>query len=656
MAQLPKRWHDLRAQLKRLQAEEHQVSFLIQILTPLFASKAIRGEVLNTGGAIHHTIWADALRSAHIKAKQPHLSRVKDALHDAATFAEFFSISLPPGSVASSWPAKLRIYAAASDMSVNGAISIVDTTTRSLHLKEVFTAGWQVQKCGDVVQRIMWTNELATELLLTRQSSDSVVDRLVQHMLSGALLPDVDSLLDTLFPPIRPYRCLLALEGTRKISGFESSRIRIVGDEALELNSWSANKPKARSLLARTAAKHEDRRGVAKIAPIGLEVLVEARDFTSAALNAREHVLDELANFVVQHGTFQPRVGGFIATYSEETARYREVDLRPRDLAQTTAMGLAWAPSMKPALRVWQLVRKVPGQLTTAAFCWVTLEAAGHTHGKNASLARVLAMHVYRSEFVASYRRVVAGLQSRSQDASRLLAQSQARLREANRILVHSKKAGAQSGLEQKAKVKFEEADVLAKCAQELNDAVRSAFRNLETHLGALPTDSHELWLLRQPKEWLDYLILVNSESHASSGKDNILDILPPEERLNLEWAGAIFAQPATAEYYLAGLQKRFQGLLNAMYAARNMNLHAGLHDVAGADAIDTASVALVDGAFEVIGAWSRGGVNSSPREFVEIIVSLSDRYENLLSCLANNQQVTGTQLFDLSAPSYPTC
>ncbi|WP_341395537.1 hypothetical protein [Arthrobacter sp. G119Y2] len=362
-------------------------------------------------------------------------------------------------------------------------------------------------------------------------------------------------------------------------------------------------------------------------------------------------VADVLAPLVVQHGTFQPRLNEFIATYHEGTERFTEHDLRPRDLEQTTAMNLSWSSSLLPALRVWQLVRTGPGKLTTAALSWVTLEAAGHENAKNSQLAKVLALHAYRTEFVASYRRTVSGILSLHQSSRKLQTQVEVHARKAERLLSHSQKTNARTHLLEKAEHERVKCIRITAEADHARQTFGLASSSLEAYLGSDISGNSRDLLLRKPDKWLEILI-DTQQSDRTPTTNNILLALPPEGKLNLEWAGALFSNANEAERFLVGTQQRILGLLNAMYAARNMNLHAGLHRIDGAETIDTSSVEIVGRVLEVIASWSQPS-SPIPPTLDSVVNELSDRYEACLQDLRNGKCLAGESVFELTGPKH---
>lgn len=315
---------------------------------------------------------------------------------------------------------------------------------------------------------------------------------------------------------------------------------------------------------------------------VGIEV--DAVDKPSAGRLAKRRVTELLDQYVAGHRlltiTLDPRVlvARVGALDTEEVGARRVTVRRAHPLVPH------WPSGMREGLRMAHLARVTESPLAAAALSWSALEACG-VHRRPERLAAALSLQAMRQQIAETHQ---------------LVHQS---------VTATSKFTGKRT---------FDPA--LAAIAGHAQVDEHRRLCDLNTWADVLLPHRE-----RDPQALVDARAAVDG-----------LPLAPLAARQLAEWRARL-ASPASCAEWLGDTEIRLRTLLEALYGARNLTLHAGMFSADGDDVLGQGGLLVVDFTFEVLGNWYRhASTESSPFDVVDALALRQHRIRGRLRSRRN--------------------
>jgi hypothetical protein len=129
-----------------------------------------------------------------------------------------------------------------------------------------------------------------------------------------------------------------------------------------------------------------------------------------------------------------------------------------------------------------------------------------------------------------------------------------------------------------------------------------------------------------------------------------IIEGMLPEDVADIEILSALLVDGIEAQRYLQDHAEFYAAQIAALYAARNLHLHNGVHDVPGEVCLSFTGQLVVDAIVEIWALWLSATGGPTPRETITL---LSDRFEKVSKLLAAGKPMEGLNPGSLAAPSW---
>ncbi|GLZ28279.1 hypothetical protein Lesp02_04690 [Lentzea sp. NBRC 105346] len=336
-----------------------------------------------------------------------------------------------------------------------------------------------------------------------------------------------------------------------------------------ELVGLSTLEPSARHLTEESRwgpATARLREFLAQVTGCVVGIEVDAVDKPSAGRLARRRVTELLDQYVAGHRlltiTLDPRVlvARVGALDTEEVGR-RKVTVR-----KAHPLVPHWPSGLREGLRMAHLARVTESPLAAAALSWAALEACG-VHRRPEKLAAALSLQALRQQVAETHQ------------------------------LVHQSVTAA---------AKF--------------TGSRSVLRPLTVLAGHAEVDEHRR--LCDLNTWVDVLLPSRDRDTpaltAARAALDSLELAPLAAHQVAEWRERL-AEPASCAEWLGHTENRLRTLLEALYGARNLTLHAGMFSAADDEVLGQGGLLVVDFTLEFLGNWYRhADGNETPFDIVE--------------------------------------
>lgn len=332
---------------------------------------------------------------------------------------------------------------------------------------------------------------------------------------------------------------------------------------------------------------------------VGIEV--DAVDKPSAGRLARRRVTEVLDQYVAGHRlltiTLEPQVlVARVGALDTEEVGARRVTVR-----KAHPLVPHWPPGLREGLRMAHLARVTESPLAAAALSWSALEACG-VHRKPERLAGALSLQALRQQIAETHQ---------------LVHQS---------VTAASRFTGNRS---------WEPALKVIAAHARVDEHRRLCDLNTWADLLLPPRD-------RDPDS-----VVAAREALAS------LPLAPLAARQVADWRERL-ASPRLCSAWLRETENRLRTLLEALYGARNLTLHAGMFAADGDEVLGQGGLLVVDFTLEFLGNWYRH--SSGQQSPVEVVDALALRQHRIRArMLRRDNPLHPLDIGRITSPNSPT-
>ncbi|QUF05981.1 hypothetical protein KCV87_07925 [Actinosynnema pretiosum subsp. pretiosum] len=424
---------------------------------------------------------------------------------------------------------------------------------------------------------------LADEVACLLAAADRDLTALEQDLLTAEVPRDGDAAWELLLPPAGEYRVLGVVRGTSELVDLERFRADAAQWPLREAGGLSWGRETAR--MRRFA---ESFTGGGEACLVG--VVVTARDKPSAGRLARRTLVELLDQYLAGDRfaapALEPRVlVTRVAGGTEEIGPSGRGTRRARPL---TAPGLP--DEVRRALRMAHLAARTDSPSATAALAWSAVEACGL--GNRDELAAALALQSLRQAVVHTHRCVRLSVTTRLGYARNRAALAGSAVEQARAAL-----PGRSGRHLEVLERRLYEAEVVRDAAVGERDRLTGVLEG-----GLARVAEHAPYRYRYHLDDLNRWVgaLVDPESPL----EELLEHLHPlAVRQARDWRGRL-TSPQRCAKWLLRQQHRMTTVLDAVYATRNLTLHAGVFHGAADTVHGVGAVLVTDLVLEMLGNW----------------------------------------------------
>lgn len=650
--------------LRNAGLDRHQVAFLQSCLlagspSHLFVLSGLAGTT-----AALSVPWAVTIATEHRRSGQPYASKTLDTARWAFDACE--SLVSAAGShslsVVSEWRDGMGALLATNGLTTAELPRIEAEVLRD-HYRECLRVG--LKRAGE--------SQSPDEAALGRLAAEVGVGllaggrdvRTLSLRLRDVTPDNVDGLADLVVATPRRYSVMVGVQGVRDLSGIETHAPEIELSQ-LPREAWRRRFP-GWSFAGHSASRVAKQLSEIQImlpgrggTNLGADTLLTcellAVDHKSAASLARRRVAESLDQFVAGHPTARIRLMDLIVVSGEGDHFLSVEDTRP-----PTAKRLQPLPSNVPngfrlGMRSAMLVRSAESPLNRAAMAWVALESAGIGNGNSkAWAAKVLSLHLLRQKIFAPYRMLATDSSSAREAARFLRYASTAR----NRSRRYSRPAPV--GAPQSYKNARARGVELARVMESFYLLVARKFDDVEQErvrlLDALDLEENSTnpgsGFLRGISSWLESLGALGVPGEDVDLRlDQLVGASSPVVEMQVTALSRVVQSPNVAMEALESSRTWAAGILDLLYAARNVHLHAGLYSSEGDLALDQLGLLVPDAFFEIWAAWF-GDASSSAMTCVDILKQLGERWDLVSARLAAGDGIELLDVGNLTGPAW---
>jgi hypothetical protein len=511
---------------------------------------------------------------------------------------------------------------------------------------------------------------LAAEIAIHLISRASDVERLVEDMQNlRADRPDFRAALTrTLLRPNNLFHVIIPVSGASTFESLNtlkiSAEIRQVSPrKAGTFSGWGISAAGANDFVQNFFATREDRpQGPRRRQTLTLlSATLQATDMRAAAAAGRRTIIEALDYYVASHPFADFEIGRDMGVIRSGEPKAQLVSLSSSGEETVRPMVISLPDSLRQAMRVAHLLRDTDAPMTRVALAWVVIESSGFLTSDVQALGKMLALTSLRQFAFAPYRTMAQDALDRQvvKDNGRRARYQRSKalrwlrkcddLHDRPDILLIAKRsvvrsqflAGLYGLLQHKAEIESSrKRRALGELDGLLNLGATSEFYQ-RTFLGSLTAWAR---LLSEGPS-----LSPSKEFHSLR---TLLDAVTVPTRVTVEELAMLAQSGPLAGQRLASSHAWFIDLLNAFYAARNLNLHSGVFGSEGDVALGELAVLIADLLFETWDYWysNQSGPTSAVRD---VVAELAMRYDRLTSFLLSGGSLADVDLDQLTGPSW---
>lgn len=485
---------------------------------------------------------------------------------------------------------------------------------------------------GDNSLAEQMTAEIGVLVALEGRDAAALYTDLLRLVSRGA--PSADAVKHTLWPPAQSHRVTLAVHGTRELLGLETfvpdshQRKLWVGQTEDQLST---------SELLRSFVRFV---GPIESSAVLVSIPTEAADSETAARIARRELSEALDHYAAGDRLIDLRLAPVWFVESPSN-RYAMGTVRSPGRRAAYPLTRYMPFPLRSAMRAANLARRVDAPMASAALSWSALETTGLSARRVDRLARACALQTLRRQLASVHALLISAARARLDHQRHLVEIEQAQLRKhetAIRFCAQSESSNAQTALVTHTELAqatrtrlMSETQVL----QATEAAVTANLAALEAYAKTEGSKEH----LTSIDAWLDVLLPAQTASAPSlqAAQTAAVDLAAYSRGLGAEtfalWRSRL-AAPKDLANWLEHQASTYQGILEWLYATRNMVIHRG-HFTAPADELTAhAARGIVDMALEFLSNWHTveraRGVSETPA--AEVYRHLGDRLTRLIT------------------------
>jgi len=299
------------------------------------------------------------------------------------------------------------------------------------------------------------------------------------------------------------------------------------------------------------------------------------------------------------------------------------------------------------------MARTTQASATRASFSWVALESAGISPNDFEMCGQALALLELRQCFFSSYRTFVifSAASKRQQNAD--TRESNKLLRRSSRLRRQIRDNEHKSRLEM-ACLRLETAALFYRHLSSRHKVLSARSRTLTEGLGVseglVDYGSPSFATLGSFERWGRALRLWQS-NFASPESDALAEatqVMLPEHVSELRAVGRLMADPSQTVAHLENHATYFASQIAGLYAARNLHLHGGLHEIPGEVGLALAGQSLTDSMLEIWAIWLTEDETYTPQKATS---QLNSRFAQIIAALQAGQLVESLDPGAIAAP-----
>ena len=495
------------------------------------------------------------------------------------------------------------------------------------YLDDLFRRAWRKRMNSDSDWQFLEyaANELVCAVA-ARDRDRRTLDRELASLLRGD--PSTEAVLSCLLPPPRRFQHACIVEGARTLRDLH---LLSPGAELLtgpgKTLPWGPANGDLKSWLDR------EFKGGNRLA---LSLPVDACDRASAARLGRRAVIELLDQYVAGHRLVALRVTDVGFTCEVGEAKTAEYVAPARSVHYAYPLTQRWPRGLREPLRMAHLARAADSPLVTVLLAWSAIEACGLPADDRRRLANALSLQILRQQLVDAFMSLSQDIATRNSWWSTRLDRHRADIARVEHVMDglpydHD----AQDGLI----AQHHEITSQLSEAEEWEARLAPAVAALAEIHQSCRVDAHGL--LGDLNTWVDALMPERaSEAAAVTATRRALKVvaqhLTPMSRRNLQvWKRRLGDCGELADWLDLSRAQANQ-LLDSIYAARNLTVHAGVLSMPGDTVLGQGAEMMVDMTLEFIGNWYRHetkptGQLPSP---IKVIPWLASRQELLVEAM----------------------
>ncbi|MET9550318.1 hypothetical protein ABZY36_34175 [Streptomyces sp. NPDC006627] len=625
---------------------DRQRTLLERVLFALDDNGHLGQNVATLPSALAALIRAQAALESHGAAGQPKwqlLGRVVDA---ALTAARQAASAYRMGGRASLAPAERELAAIARVLSQHR-----DSTPQSRTRLAAVQLDHLLVPLSEAIKgwiKPLWDGAVGDRSLAERMTAEIAVLIALEGRDATALYTDLlclvsrgpvnaDTVKGVLWPPHLSHRVGLVVHGTRELRGLTTF---VPGSRQWKL--WSGQE-EAELPTRAPLRKFVRFTGPPEGSAVLVTIATEAADPGTAARIARRELGEALDHYAAGDRLIDLELA---PTWSVESPSDRHAMGTVRSPGRRTAYPLTrYMPvSLRAAMRAANLARHVDAPMASAALSWSALETTGLATSKVDRLARACALQTLRRHLASAHTLLVSAARARLDNQRHVVKAERAQLTKhetAARFCARSDSPNAQAAYRihvehiETARPRLEK---LVRELQGVEAAVTADIAALHAYVKTEGSKEH----LVSVDAWLDVLLPTRTDTAQClrAAQAAATDIAAycggvAAETLSL-WRSRL-AAPEDLANWLKARATTYRGVLEWLYATRNMVIHRG-HFAAPSDELTAhAARGVVDMALEFLSNWhtverARG---SSETPAAEVFRRLGDRLTDVITELS---------------------
>jgi hypothetical protein len=485
---------------------------------------------------------------------------------------------------------------------------------------------------GDRSLAEQMTAEISVLVALEGRDAAVLYTDLLRLVSRGA--PSADAVKRMLWPPARLHRVTLAVHGTRELIGLETF---VPGSRQRKLWVGQTEDELSTSELLRSFVRFV---GPIESSAVLVSIPTEAADSETAARIARRELSEALDHYAAGDRLIDLHLA---PVWLVESPSNRHAISTVRSPGRRAAYPLTrYMPlPLRSAMRAANLARRVDAPMASAALSWSALETTGLSSRKVDRLARACALQTLRRHLASVHALLLSAARTRLDHQRHLVEIERAQLRKhetAIRFCAQSESPNAQTALVAHTELAQAVRTRLANETQALQAAeaaITADLAALEAHVKTEGGKEH----LTSLDAWLDVLLPLQTASSPSlqAAQTAAIGLAAYSGGLAAEtftlWRSRV-AAPKDLANWLAQQVGTYQGVLEWLYATRNMVIHRG-HFTAPSDELTAhAARGIVDMALEFLSNWHsvERARAASETPSAEVYLHLGDRLTQLIA------------------------
>ncbi|WP_426007205.1 hypothetical protein ACPFL9_09185 [Paenarthrobacter sp. NyZ202] len=622
--------------------------------------RAAQEKAVLTRSALAHptlaasVLWADTISRSHADSGQPY-GWLRDSAREAAKNAYE---RLPR---ASSFASAFNWYSRI----INDETRVVLQGEWHAYLRSVYAESISQAATPQEVDR--WSRELAAGLIEDQRELDTLGQRLNELLAQNwkDLKRCQDRVADLLVAGPIEHVVAVGVVGALTLDDF---RVLVQDDSVVPLmdgrgmasfRRWGNAGGKAADFIRSVSQQRFSIAGREYLPgpQIFLEVLVEAPDAQSALSKASRLLHTLLDSYHAAHPTallsLYPLAG--VAARGSKRGGFTVLDGSARRTETIGLVGMQPIESLTQALRVNSMIRTAPATVTRASFSWVALEAAGIKKSNIKACGKALALLELRQLFFTSYRTFVRYSPTSTRAEKVEVRLSEALSRRARRLRRNANSGPHSAGLQLSA-MRLDTAALLRTRLASLHKARALRMRSLIDGVGVseggvgygdpsfATLGSFSTWGAAL-REWRAGALSANAQA-----LEEISNGMLPEHCAELRVLGDLAGSADLLRERLTTQAAHYASRLEALYSARNLHLHNGIHDVPGEVGLAQLGQSMVDAMLEIWSLWLPHNSQMQPREAVS---ALAGRFDAVVSELTSGRLLEDLDAGSIAAPGW---